>query len=68
MQNGSGNLAGIVAPALTGLILDRTGHFQWPFALAALIALVGTSSWLFIVGPVREVTWPERTAGHVIAL
>jgi MFS family permease len=60
LQNGSGNLAGIVAPALTGFILDRTGHFQWPFALAALVALAGASSWLFIVGPVRPVMWPDR--------
>jgi hypothetical protein len=68
VQNGSGNLAGIVAPALTGFILDRTGHFEWPFALAALVALAGASSWLFIVGPVREVTWPEHTPAHVAAL
>jgi MFS family permease len=68
VQNGSGNLAGIVAPALTGFILDRTGHFEWPFALAALVALVGASSWLFIVGPVREVTWPKRPAAPVAAL
>lgn len=64
LQNGSGNLAGIVAPALTGFILDRTGHFQWPFALAALVALAGAYSWLFIVGPVRPVTWPERPAAN----
>jgi MFS transporter, ACS family, D-galactonate transporter len=62
LQNGAGNLAGIVAPAVTGFILDRTGHFQWPFALAALVAVAGASSWLFIVGPVRGVTWPERTS------
>jgi MFS transporter, ACS family, D-galactonate transporter len=68
LQNGSGNLAGIVAPALTGFILDRTGHFEWPFALAALVALAGASSWLFVVGPVRPVTWPQRPAPHVAAL
>jgi MFS transporter, ACS family, D-galactonate transporter len=65
MQNGSGNLAGIVAPALTGFTLDRTGHFEWPFAVAALVALAGASSWLFVVGPVRPVTWPERPAARL---
>src|ERR1700686_4914845 len=65
LQNGSGNLAGIVAPALTGFILDRTGHFEWPFALAALVALAGASSWLFIVGPVQPITWPERAPACV---
>jgi MFS family permease len=68
LQNGSGNLAGIVAPALTGFILDRTGHFQWPFALAAIVALAGASSWLFLVGPVRPIAWPERPAAHVSVL
>jgi len=67
LQNGSGNLAGIVAPALTGFILDRTGHFEWPFALAALVALAGAASWLFIVGPVRPVTWPEPRPAHPAA-
>ena len=67
LQNGSGNFAGIVAPALTGFILDRTGHFQWPFALAALVALAGASSWLFIVGPVRAVPWPEPPALQAVS-
>src|ERR1700736_826458 len=64
LQNGSGNLAGIVAPALTGFILDRPRRFEWPFAQAALVALAGASSWLFIVGPVRPVTWPEPRPAH----
>jgi cyanate permease len=57
LQNFVGNLAGVVAPAVTGFVLERTGHFYWPFAILTLVALCGTSSWLFLVGPVREVTW-----------
>ena len=57
LQNFAGNLAGMVAPAVTGFVLERTGHFYWPFAILTLVALSGTSSWLFLVGPVREVTW-----------
>jgi ACS family D-galactonate transporter-like MFS transporter len=60
LQNFVGNLAGVVAPALTGYVLDRTGHFYWPFAILTMIALGGTTSWLFVVGPVAEVTWPKQ--------
>jgi MFS transporter, ACS family, D-galactonate transporter len=60
LQNFVGNLAGVVAPAVTGFVLERTGHFYWPFAILALVALFGTSSWLFLVGPVQEIAWPKQ--------
>jgi MFS family permease len=57
LQNFVGNLSGIVAPALTGFVLERTGHFYWPFAILTLVAFIGSLSWVFLVGPVREVNW-----------
>jgi ACS family D-galactonate transporter-like MFS transporter len=66
LQNFAGNLAGIVAPALTGFVLERTGHFYWPFAILSLVALIGSLSWLFLVGPVREVRWPIRTTASAV--
>jgi MFS family permease len=59
-QNFVGNLAGVVAPALTGLVLDRTGHFYWAFAILTAVALTGTASWVFLVGPVEQVIWQEN--------
>jgi ACS family D-galactonate transporter-like MFS transporter len=59
-QNFVGNLAGIVAPAVTGLVLERTGQFYWPFAILTAIALAGTISWLFLVGPVEQVFWHRK--------
>jgi MFS family permease len=56
-QNFLGNLAGIVAPALTGFVLGRTGHFYWAFAILTAVAWTGTASWVFLVGPVEPVTW-----------
>ena len=64
LQNFVGNLSGVVAPAVTGFVLDRTGHFYWPFAILTIVALSGTSSWLFLVGPVREVTWPKQVLAN----
>jgi ACS family D-galactonate transporter-like MFS transporter len=65
LQNAVGNLAGILAPAITGFVLERTGHFYWAFAIVALFTLTGTLSWLFLVGPVREVHWPQERAAVV---
>ena len=59
-QNFVGNLAGIVAPALTGLVLDRTGQFYWAFAILTAVAIVGTLCWFFLVGPVEPVVWHKK--------
>jgi len=56
-QNLVGNLAGILAPTVTGLIVDRTGRFVGAFAITAAIALLGCFSWIFAVGRLEEVNW-----------
>lgn len=63
-QNFAGNLSGVVAPAVTGFVLQRTGHFYWAFMILAIVALMGTASWIFLVGRVEQVSWgqPVRTA------
>jgi sugar phosphate permease len=60
LQNFVGNLAGVAAPAVTGFVLQRTGHFYWPIAIVTFVGLCGASSWTFLVGPVRQVRWKER--------
>jgi len=60
LQNFLGNLAGVVAPALTGLVVDRTGKFFWAFIITAVIASLGSLSWIFIVGALRQVDWSIR--------
>ncbi len=56
-QNGVGNLAGVVAPALTGYVLQRTGEFYWAFVLVAAVAVLGMACWIFLVGHVVPVIW-----------
>ncbi|MGA9977697.1 MAG: MFS transporter [Candidatus Sulfotelmatobacter sp.] len=63
VQNFMGNLAGAVGPALTGFLVERTGHYQWPFFVAAAVAWVGALSWIFVVGPVEPVKWCRRMSG-----
>jgi ACS family D-galactonate transporter-like MFS transporter len=59
-QNFVGNLAGIVAPWLTGFVLERTGHFSWAFVIMTAVALSGAASWFFVVGPVEPVIWAAK--------
>lgn len=60
IQNGVGNLSGIVAAWLTGVIADRQGSFRLAFAVAGAIALLGALSWGLFLGPVREINWEQK--------
>lgn len=57
MQNCIGNLSGVLAPWLTGLIRQETGSFLWAFAAAVFWLAVGAGSYLFIVRRVEPVRW-----------
>ncbi len=61
LQNFVGNMAGIVAPALTGWILDRTGEFYWAFVVTVAVALSGVAAWVFLVGRVEPVIWRRES-------
>lgn len=63
VQNFIGNMAGWVAPVLTGFIVDRTGRFEWAFFITAGVAWCGAISWGLIVGRVEPVNW-EQSASH----
>jgi MFS family permease len=60
MQNCVANIAGIVAPILTGILVQRTGHFSTALLFAAAIAAVGALAWVYGVrlsdepDPVRD--------------
>lgn len=60
-QNAIGNLAGIVAPVLTGWIVKETGKFFYAFAVVAGVLAVGSASYLFIVGPVEPIAWKTKS-------
>lgn len=62
VQNFVGNFAGAVAPWLTGFLLDRTGHFYWSFFVTTAVVWLGALSWIFIVGPIKQVEWTREPA------
>ena len=59
-QNGVGNLAGILSPAITGFLVDRTGHFYSAFALAIAIMGIGVVSWIAVVPRIAPLDWTTR--------
>lgn len=59
-QNFVGNFAGIAAPALTGLLVEKTGHFFLPFAVTGAVCWIGSLSWIYIVGTIEPVDWPKQ--------
>jgi MFS transporter, ACS family, D-galactonate transporter len=61
VQNFFGNFAGIVAPWLTGLVVQRTGHFFWAFVIVAVVTTLGGLSWIFAIGPIRPVPWLSQS-------
>jgi MFS family permease len=59
LQNFVGNLAGVVAPWLTGVVLEKTGEFFWAFVLASAVELIGAVMFVFVIGKVEQVRWSE---------
>jgi len=49
VQNAVGNFAGIIAPIVTGLIVDGTGSFFNAFLVAATVCGAGALCWMFAV-------------------
>ena len=65
LQNGVATYAGATASALTGFILDRTGHFFGAFAVTAGVSLLGALVWTFLVGKIEPVMWGLRRGTSV---
>jgi MFS family permease len=56
-QNGIGNIAGIVAPLITGVLVDKTGSFGAAFAVAAATSLFGVAAWCLMIRKVAPLDW-----------
>ena len=61
LQNCVANMAGVTAPAITGLVVEKTGHFFGAFAVAAAVVLVGAAGYAFFLGPVEPLRWRARS-------
>ncbi|HEY6390229.1 MAG TPA: MFS transporter [Bryobacteraceae bacterium] len=57
IQNCAGNIAGIVAPIVTGFIVHRTGKFYLAFVWVCANLVMAALSYLLIVRKVEPVRW-----------
>jgi MFS family permease len=64
IQNCLGNLAGMSAPLVTGVVVDRTGNFASAFAIAAILAVLGIFALLLIVRRIEPVDWGAPAGGR----
>jgi ACS family D-galactonate transporter-like MFS transporter len=57
MQNCIGNISGVVAPWLTGFLVQQTGQFFLAFVAVAIALVLGACSYIFLVGKVAPIAW-----------
>jgi MFS transporter, ACS family, D-galactonate transporter len=57
MQNFVGNMAGLTAPAITGLIVQHTGEFFYAFVAAAVALVLGACSFGLLIREVAPIQW-----------
>lgn len=62
VHNTMGGLAGLLAPALTGILVDRTGQFAAAFAAAAAFTALGLVGWLIVMPKIRPIDWSAEPA------
>jgi MFS family permease len=59
LQNGVGNIAGMLSPYLTGVMANRLGSFFMAFVAASAVAVVGGLSYWLVVRRVEPIQWTE---------
>jgi len=63
VQNCLGNVSGILAPLITGAIIDATGKFQLAFLAAAFVAAIGLVCWTVVIRRVEPIDWTQVETG-----
>ena len=61
IQSLGGNCGGLIAPILTGYIVDVTGSFQLALIVAGAVALMSACSYVFLVGRIEP--WQLQSQG-----
>jgi MFS family permease len=66
IQNCLGNFAGMTAPVVTGMVVDRTGRFAFAFGIAAALAVIGILTVGLIIRRVAPIDWRAPAAGQLL--
>lgn len=59
VQNAAGNVAGLIAPVITGVLVDQTGRFDVAFAIAAGVNVLGLIGWVGMLTKIAPIRWQE---------
>jgi MFS family permease len=60
MLNFAGNIPGVAAPLVTGLLIERTGSYYPGFVVAVIVLLLGLPAYWFLVGERKSDTRSYR--------
>jgi MFS family permease len=60
LQNAAGNVAGLIAPTVTGFLVYSTGHFDLAFGLVAALNVLGCLGWVWVMPTVSAIDWKTR--------
>jgi MFS family permease len=63
IQNSMGNISGGISPWLTGVIVDRTGHFTLAFIACAVMSAVGLIGWIGLIPRLAPIPWETLRPG-----
>ena len=61
IMNFFNNLMGIVAPIVTGYIVQATGSFTTTFLVAGVVLLLGIASYVLVLGRIEPIPEPARS-------
>ena len=67
VHNCVGAMAGILAPAVTGLLVETTGQFSAAFLLAAAVSVIGLLAWTVILPKIVPIQWEDAAQGRTLA-
>jgi len=59
VQNAIGNMAGLIAPWVTGILVEETGQFFLAFALVAAVNVLGLIGWVGLLPKIAPLDWSK---------
>jgi len=63
-ENFAGNIGGILAPFLTGLLIQKTGSYLPGFVLAPMVLVAGLLAYWFVVGELKPAEGTRAEHSH----
>ena len=62
MQNSVANASGMVAPVVTGYLVQQTGNYSAAVLVSAFVGLIGLVAWLVVLPRVQPIDWSADSA------